>query len=464
MHTHVDMKNMAKRGRPAGKRPITSGGITQISEERRRLDIVLQSPEIFHFDIAKYMQSLESASAIDMYSRARLYDIYSSVLLDLHLSGIIEKRLRGVTRIPIAFRRDGELDDTVNNELKGPWFRQFLKDILWSKFWGFSLFQFYRDDSGRIAYDLVDRKHYDPVRREILRYETDNVGIPVEEFSNVLCIAESPRSLGLLAKLSPMVLYKRGNMGDWAEFCQVFGMPIREYVYDAGDENARKQLLNDARCQGGNAVYIHPKDSDLRLIESGNKTGSADLYERFASMCNTEMSVAVLGNTLTTDAKSTGTQALGKVHQEEENEMKDDDRDFVIDVLNYHMTEIFAALGVDTSGGEFVDVTRKQVDKTVQITVVEKLSAMGLPISDDYLYDTFDIDKPQDYEVMKAEQEARAAEERRRRDEERALIEQRLNGLETVNKDGKSSKDSSIVNRLRGFFVSAPQDGAPLEF
>lgn len=455
---------MAKRGRPATRRPITSGGVTQISEERRRLDIVLQSPEIFHFDIAKYMQSLESASAIDMYNRSRLYDIYSSVLLDLHLSGIIEKRLRGVTRIPIAFRRDGKLDDVVNDELKGPWFRQFLKDILWSKFWGFSLFQFYRDASGRIAYDLVDRKHYDPVRREILRYETDSTGIPVEEFSNVLCVAESQRGLGLLAKLAPMVLYKRGNMGDWAEFCQVFGMPIREYVYDAGDETARQKLLKDARCQGGNAVYIHPKDSDLRLIESGNKTGSADLYERFAAMCNTEMSVAVLGNTLTTDAKATGTQALGKVHQEEENEMKDDDRDFVIDVLNYHMTEIFAALGVDTSGGEFVDVTRKQVDKTVQITVVEKLSAMGLPISDDYLYDTFDIDKPQDYEAMKAEQEARAAEERRRRDEERALIEQRLNGLETVNKDGKSSKDSSIVNRLKGFFVSAPQDGAPLEF
>ena len=180
------------------------------------------------------------------------------------------------------------------------------------------------------------------------------------------------------------------------------------------------------------------------------------------NMCNTEMSIAVLGNTLTTDAKATGTQALGRVHQDEENEMKEDDRDFVIDVLNYHMPGIFAALGVDTAGGEFVDVTRKEVDKTVQIGVVEKLSAMGLPISDDYLYDTFDVDKPKDYAAMKADREARAEEERRRRDEERALIEQRLNGSQPEDEDGRG--DSSLVNRLKSFFVRAPRDGAPLDF
>ena len=196
-----------KRGRPAKNRPITSGGITQIQDARTRLDIILQSPEIFHFDIAKYMSSLESASAIDCYSRSRLYDMYGSALLDLHLSGIIDKRLIGVSRIPIEFRRDGKPDDVVNVHLKSPWFRRFVKDVLWSRFWGFSLFQFYRDDRGWIGYDLIDRKHYDPVRREILRYETDSSGIPVENFSNVLYVGDSPRSLGILATGPSSVRY-----------------------------------------------------------------------------------------------------------------------------------------------------------------------------------------------------------------------------------------------------------------
>lgn len=448
---------MAKTGRPPKKRQISSGGITQLSEERTRLDIVLQSPEIFHFDISSYMRALESASAIDCYSRSRLYDMYASALLDLHLSGIIDKRLIGVSRIPIEFRRDGKPDDSVNVHLKSPWFRRFVKDVLWSRFWGFSLFQFYKDERGWIGYDLIDRKHYDPVRREILRYETDLSGVPVESFSNILYVGDGERELGKLAKIVPMVLYKRGNMGDWAEFCQVFGMPIREYTYDAGDAEARQRLLEDAKRQGGNAVYIHPKESTLNLIESANKSGTVDLYERFANMCNTEMSIAVLGNTLTTDAKATGTQALGKVHQEEENELKEDDRDFILDVLNYEMSDIFQALGIDTAGGEFTYVVTKKVDKTVQVNVVEKLSNLGLPISDDYLYETFEIDKPEDYDARKTALEA----ERQARRDEQAAFEQRLNAIQPEN---DSPANTTLVKRLRGFFGLAPRDGAPLEF
>lgn len=448
---------MAKTGRPPKKRQITSGGITQLSEERTRLDIVLQSPEIFHFDISSYMRALESASSIDCYSRSRLYDMYASALLDLHLSGIIDKRLIGVSRIPIEFRRDGKPDDSVNVHLKSPWFRRFVKDVLWSRFWGFSLFQFYKDERGWIGYDLIDRKHYDPVRREILRYETDLSGIPIESFGNILYVGDGERELGKLAKIVPMVLYKRGNMGDWAEFCQVFGMPIREYTYDAGDEEARKRLLQDAKRQGGNAVYIHPKESTLNLIESASKSGTVDLYERFANMCNTEMSIAVLGNTLTTDAKATGTQALGKVHQDEEDQLKEDDRDFILDVLNYDMADIFQALGINTDGGEFTYVVTKKVDKTEQVNVVEKLSNMGLPISDDYLYETFEIDKPEDYDSRKAALEA----ERQARTDAQAALEQRLNSVQT---EDETPKNSTLVNRLRGFFGRAPQDGAPLEF
>ncbi|MGM9774906.1 MAG: DUF935 family protein [Candidatus Egerieousia sp.] len=443
------------------KRKIESGGITQISGERKKLDIILQSPQIFHFDIAKYMAALNSASAIDCYSRAKLYDIYNSVLLDLHLSGIIDKRLIGVSRIPIEFRRDGKPDEAVNEHLKSPWFREFVKDILWSKFWGFSLMQFYRDEAGWIQYDLIDRKHYDPVRREILRYETDNTGIPIENFSNTLYVGTKDRGLGLLAKLAPMVLYKRGNTGDWAEFCQIFGIPIREYTYDAGDEDARRNLIHDAMLQGASAIYIHPTDSTLNLIESANKSGTVDLYERFYNMCNTEMSIAVLGNTLTTDSKSTGTQALGKVHQDEENEIKEDDRDYVLDVLNYEMTEIFQNLGVNTAGGRFTYVTTKTINKTEQLNVVSTLTALGLPISDDYLYESFDVDKPEDYESRKAEMLRQQEEERLAKAAAQESVEKRLN--DDLSQDKKHSKES-LKDRLRRFFVPAPQDGAPLEF
>lgn len=416
-------------------------------------DIILQMPELFMFDMRTYMNSLEAAKSIDFYSRVRLYDMYESALLDLWLSGIINKRLIGVSRIPVEFRRDGKPDEAVNRQIRSPWFRKFVKDVLMSKFWGFAAFQFFKDDKGWITYENIPYKHYDPVRRQILKMQSDNEGVPIEAWPNTLVVCDDPRGLGMLAELVPMVLYKRGNFGDWAQFCQIFGMPIREYTYDAGDEEARKRLIQDARTQGGNAVYIHPKESSLNIIESSNKSGTVDLYNTFKEACNTEMSVRVLGNTLTTDSKATGTQALGTVHQDEENAIKEDDRDFVLDVLNYEMTEIFSNLGINTEGGEFVYVETIKLDPNKQVDVIQKAKAMGLPISDDYLYRILKIEKPDNYEELKAE--ITAQEEANRK-----LQEKMANALDKP----KTKEEVELRNKMMSFFGPAPKKSGALEF
>lgn len=416
-------------------------------------DIILQMPELFMFDMRTYMNSLEAAKSIDFYSRVRLYDMYESALLDLWLSGIINKRLIGVSRIPVEFRRDGKPDEAVNRQIRSPWFRKFVKDVLLSRFWGFAAFQFFKDDKGWITYENIPYKHYDPVRRQILKMQSDNEGVPIEAWPNTLVVCDDPRGLGMLAELVPMVLYKRGNFGDWAQFCQIFGMPIREYTYDAGDEEARKRLIQDARTQGGNAVYIHPKESSLNIIESSNKSGTVDLYNTFKEACNTEMSVRVLGNTLTTDSKATGTQALGTVHQDEENAIKEDDRDFVLDVLNYEMTEIFSNLGINTEGGEFVYVETIKLDPNKQVDVIQKAKAMGLPISDDYLYRILKIEKPDNYEELKAE--ITAQEEANRK-----LQEQMANALEKP----RNKEEVELRNKMMSFFGLAPKKSGALEF
>ena len=463
------------------KRRITEGGAVRrdtpaASPRGRNIepDIILQMPELFYFDMRAYVASMQSAEAIDFYSRARLYDMYRSALLDLHLSGIIDKRLVGVSRIPIEFRRDGKPDEAVNREIRSPWFRRFVKDVLWSKFWGFSLFQFYRDGDGRIAYYKVPCKHYDPVRRLILRYQTDTDGMPLDAFSNMLCVCEDPRSLGILSELVPMVLYKRGDMADWAQFCQIFGMPIREYTYDAGDEEARRRLLQDARAQGANAVYIHPKESALNLIESANKSGTVDLYERFKDACNTEMSVRVLGNTLTTDAKATGTQSLGTVHQEEEGHIKADDRQFVLDVLNFQMAPVFEELGVNTEGGEFSYARTRALDPNQQVDIIVKAKAMGLPVSDDYIYETLLIDKPEDYDTLKAE--IRAQEEADRKLKQQMAEGMGASGGGTSADDGapgggrdprrqaENRSETSFFGRMKRFFGAAPRGDGALPF
>ena len=452
------MEETKRRGRPVAKKNIISAGASDILPGQQNPTIILQSPELFHFDIARYMASLQSASAIDFYNRTQLYDIYHSIITtDGHLSGIIDKRLSAVARERFVFQRDGKPVDEVNAQIRSPWFRKFVKDAVASKLWGFTLCQFHRDERGWITYDLIDRKHFDAVKREVMLYETDVEGVPLDAFANCLVICDDPRGLGKLATCAPYALYKRGNLGDWAQFCQIFGMPIREYTYAAGDEEARARLLNDARKQGANAVYIHPEGSSMTLHEAQGKSGTNDLYERFQANCNDEMSIAILGNTLTTKSSENGTQALGTVQAKEEMKITEDDVQFILDLLNYDMTEIFSALGVNTQNGEFVRVQEKPVDKQVQINVVSKLKEMGLPMDDDYLYRAFDVEKPDDYDAKKAEliaqQEAQA-------ERARQLAEQLQRPT--------NEESAKFFDRFRRFFGLAPQGGAsqdePLPF
>nr|DAY41148.1 MAG TPA: portal [Bacteriophage sp.] len=441
-------KNSPKQGK------IIQGGML-VPQGMRQPDIVLQMPEIFMFDMNAYMQSVKAAKGIDFSNRARLYDMYDSASLDLHLSGVIAKRMRGVTKIPIEFRRNGVPDDEINKQIKSPWFKQLRKDLVMSEFWGFTLVQFYRNDEGNIRYDLINRKHYDPIHRKLLKYQGSMDGVPIDDFPDMLFVG-SERDLGIYAELLPAVLYKRGDMSDWAQFCNIFGMPVREYTYDAGDEEARRRVIADAHRQGANTAYIHPKESELKLVEAGNKTGSSDLYRTFAEYWDSKMSIRVLGNTLTTDAKSTGTQALGSVHKEEEDEMNSDDRDFILDILNYDMRPIFASLGFNVEGGEFVYAKKDKINPAQQIDIVQKLSSMGLPIDDDYLYETFCVAKPDNYKQLKEEKEAA-----------KAAFREQL-GLQ-VNDDDKKKQDkntdkTAFKQHLRSFFGLAPQHNKGANF
>ena len=417
---------------------------------REVVDIVLSAPELFYFDIQKYINAINSAKAVDFSFRSRLYDMYESALMDLHLAGVLAKRLKGVTKVPIEFSRDGVPDEEINRQLASPWMKQLREEIILAQFWGFSLLQFYTDDEGDIRFYSVPRKHYDPVNQVLLRHQTDSNGTPISEFPNMLFVG-AERDLGILAQILVAVLYKRNNYADWAKYCELYAIPIQEYTYNAGDEETRRQLLLDARQRGNNAVYIHPAESNFQFVESNAKSGTSELFKDFTDYWDNQIAVRVLGNTLTTSASSTGTQALGTVHKAVEEELNEDDCNTVLDVLNYYMLPIFESLGFNVSGGKFVSAKRKEVDTARQADIYLKMQQLNLPLDPDDVYETLGVKKPEDFDEQMAELEER-----------RKALADALGGAskddktppEEPAKDDKESK--GIKDRLAHFFGLAP--------
>lgn len=447
---------------------ITVGGNFPMPGQKRPNVIVLTQPKRFGIDIADYTEAVRAAENVDFSRRYKLYDLYADILMDTHLSCVIEKRRNAVLCSDIEFRRNGKPDETVNRQIRSPWFSRLVGDIIEAKFWGFTLCQFYREGEW-VDYDLIPRKHADPVRRLILRHQTDITGMSWDEYPDLLYVGRKD-DLGLLAKAAPWVIYKRNTTGDWSQFSEVFGMPIQEYIYDSDDEESRKRAMDDAARAGSLAQFFHAKDTEFKLTEAGNKTGSAEVYERLCERCNNEISKLILGNTLTTESAETGTQALGTVHKKVEDKVTQADRLYVLDVLNYDMTDIFMHMGIDTAGGEFCFPEQKDIDPTSKVNIITQLrTSFSLPIADDYLYEEFGIEKPAGYEQMKLEQEekrvreeqeARAAQQISREEEEQMEKEEEDKGKEPT-----PAQKKSFRNWLSRFFGKAPSDGgAALEW
>ncbi len=440
------------------KRITISGNIPRLNQKQPAI-IRLTQPKRFNIDTSDFMAAIHAAENVDYAQRTKLYDLYTDILLDAHLSSVIDKRKNAVLSSSVEFQRNGKPDDAINEQILSPWFYRCVSDILDARFWGFSLLQFYKNNEW-IDYDLVPRKHVEPIRKLILSRQTDIQGISWDEFSDLLFVGRDA-DLGLLAKAAPWVIYKRNTTADWAQFSEVFGMPIQEYIYDTDDEDARERALQDANSIGSLATFIHGKDTELQLREAGNKTGSADVYERLVERCNSEISKLILGNTLTTESSDNGTQALGTVHKKVEESVAKADREYVLKVLNYDMTDIFARMGINTSGGKFCFPEKKDVDPNTEMSVLAQLhTTFSLPIDDDYLYEKFGIEKPKDYDQQKQQQveEKKAREERLKQQTE----EEDSDGTTQTSK-GKG-QISRFKNRLHSFFVKAPENGARLDW
>lgn len=157
---------MAKR-KNSNKR-ITSGGLRPLPGQKQPSTILLSPPKRFGIDISSFIDAVRAADNIDYYRRTKLLDLYEDITIDTHLTSVMDRRRDAVNAAEITFNRNGNPDEAVNEQLRSPWFDRLVADIVEAKFYGFSLFQFYRDDNGWISYDLIPRKHVDPDRKSVV--------------------------------------------------------------------------------------------------------------------------------------------------------------------------------------------------------------------------------------------------------------------------------------------------------
>lgn len=360
-------------------------------------ELIVKAPSRRPWDVGDWRSALRSADN----GRVRyLYDLYDDMLIDGVLSDAVDKRKQAVLNSSLIFvdRKGKEVDlmadlmDTTDWEL-------LLSSILDTRFYGRSGVEIEASRSEVRAFALPS-KHIDLATQSIILdlYNDTNRVSYVDDPAIIVLGRE--RDYGLLLKVMPYAIYKRGGFGDWSQWIELFGMPQRIGKYNTYDPES-KRLLEQALDQAGSASYvIAPKDTDIEIREASQTSG--DSFNEFRRACNEEILISILGQTLTTISGERGARSLGEVHKSVEEGKNRSDIKFVQRVLNTRVLPLLEARGVQgVTGGRFLfpeDAEELSVPELVQLSTI-------LPIPTSYIYDKYGIPVPEEGEGIAGNKE-----------------------------------------------------------
>ena len=223
----------------------------------------------------------------------------------------------------------------------------------------------------------------------------------------------SPRQ-GLFRVLVWTWLLKQYARGDFAEFLEIHGLPLRLGKYPAtASEDEKKALLAALQAIGHDAAGAIP---DGMLIEFHDAArGSEKPFQAMHDICEKGQSKAILGSTLTTDTQGVGSQALGEIHNEVRLDILKSDARQIAGTLTRQLCAPLAYLNEGVTDGALMPVfefdTNRPEDLEKLAKALPELSdVMDIPAA--WAHRRAGIPMPEDGEpVLKRKGQAPAAPE-----------------------------------------------------
>lgn len=221
-------------------------------------------------------------------------------------------------------------------------------------------------------------------------------------------------------------LFKNFSVRDLAEFLEIYGLPLRLGKYPTGaSEKEKATLLRAVMSIGHNAGGIIPRGMDIEFQEAAK--GSSTPFEAMMAWCEKTQSKAILGGTLTSQADGkSSTNALGNVHNEVRQELRDSDAKQIAATLTRDLIyPMYALNGRSFSGPHRIprfefDLSEPE-DIETYARFIPAIVKMGVPVPVSWITDKLQIPEPKDGEAVLAMQPAQPKEQAPSQPEQTAL-------------------------------------------
>lgn len=322
-----------------------------------------------------------------------IQQLYRDALLDNHLSGAIDsQRILPLLNKAFVIRDPAEkIDPDRSRLIQGRWFRDIIRQAMWSIFLGHSLI-FINSAADPAARRIINinRENVIPERGIILSNPLDTSGTHIRytDFPSFFAFAAlGDKPAGILESIAPLTIYKRHSWASWDEFEQIFGLPIRVARTAINTQHHHDELQQWLQAMGTASYAIFDKNTDIELHESQHKD-AYHIYLEKINAVNKEISKRVLGQTMTSEDGSSLSQA--EVHRKILEDVQESDRTEVSEWVNETLLPILRAQGVDIPEGySFAITDRSNIKPKDKIAIDQVLLNAGYNIDPDYIQDFY---------------------------------------------------------------------------
>lgn len=267
-------------------------------------------------DLGRWRAALTRAESAHVPNRTELMRIYQELVLDNHLSSLIQMRTEKILAHKVQLCDvNGDVNDEATAMLQKSWFRKMIKLSLESKWYGYSLIQFDQLESNVFdVVELVPREYIEPSQSIVKRepFVLDGIRYDEEPVNNWTFFVGGT-DLGILNKLAPVAIWKKNALGAWAEYIDIFGIPPRIGRTDVLDKKLKDNMFNMLKNMGRMSFGVFGHDDEIQLVESKGQGDPYQVFDKMVERTNSEMSKLITGGTMTADDGSSRSQS--EVHE-----------------------------------------------------------------------------------------------------------------------------------------------------
>lgn len=245
----------------------------------------------------------------------------------------------------------------------------------------------------------------------LLKTPSNPMGEPLRPFGWVVHSHKSRTAqaarMGLYRTLAWYYMFKHYSVHDFAEFLELYGMPIRIGKYGAGATAEEKKTLLRALAQiGHNAAGIMPESMQIELHNAASHSGQTNPFLQMVDWCEKTIARIILGQTLTSgvDGK-TATNALGNIHNEVRHDLLVSDAKQIAQTVTQQVILPFLQLNIDPNIDlsrlpRFEFDTKEREDLSKYADALPKLVGVGMQVPEKWAREKLGIPDAQEGEAV----------------------------------------------------------------